>query len=103
MRRWGRGMGTGSGAALLFVLALIAPAQSSPIVPAGHVALAVTARYGREAPQINAGLYWRVYADKPDSSGLFRLVKEDRTPIPTFVLPPGGYVVHVTFGLAKPV
>jgi hypothetical protein len=80
-----------------------APAPSSPIVPAGHVALAVTARYGRDAPQINAGLYWRVYADKPDSNGLFRLVKEDRTPTPTFVLAPGGYVVHVTFGLASAV
>jgi hypothetical protein len=79
------------------------PPQSSPIVPAGHVALAVAARYGRDAPQINGGLYWRVYADKPDSNGMFRLVKEDRTPAPTFMLPPGGYVVHVTFGLASAV
>jgi hypothetical protein len=80
-----------------------APAHSTPMVPPGHVALAVTARYGRDTPQINGGLYWRVYADKPDSGGMFRLVKEDRTPTPTFVLPPGGYVVHVTFGLASAV
>jgi hypothetical protein len=80
-----------------------APTHSTPMVPAGHVALAVNARYGHDAPQINAGLYWRVYADKPDASGLFRLVKEDRTPAPTFVLPPGGYIVHVTFGLASAV
>ena len=80
-----------------------APAQTTPMVPAGHVALAVNARYGRDAPPIGAGLYWRVYADKPDASGLFRLVKEDRTPTPTFVLPPGGYIVHVTFGLASAV
>jgi hypothetical protein len=78
-------------------------AQSTPMVPAGHVALAVNARYGRDAPQINAGLYWRVYADKPDPNGMFRLVKEDRTPAPTFVLPPGAYIVHVTFGLASAV
>jgi hypothetical protein len=80
-----------------------APAQTTPMVPAGHVALAVTARYGRDAPQINAGLYWRVYGDKPDANGLFRLVKEERTPAPTFVLPPGSYIVHVTFGLASAV
>ena len=80
-----------------------APAQTTPMVPAGHVALTVNARYGRDAPPIGAGLYWRVYADKPDASGLFRLVKEDRTPTPTFVLPPGGYIVHVTFGLASAV
>jgi hypothetical protein len=32
---------------------------------------------------------------------MFRLVKEDRAATPTFVLPPGNYVVHATFGLAS--
>jgi hypothetical protein len=73
------------------------------MVPAGQVALAVSARFGREPPGINGGLHWRVYADKPDPSGMFRLIREDRNPAPTFVLSPGGYVVHVTFGLASAV
>ena len=72
-----------------------------PIVPAGHVALAVAARYGRDAPPIGSGLIWRVYAAKPDATGVFRLVKEDRTAAPTFVLPPGNYVVHASLGLAS--
>ena len=71
------------------------------MVPAGSVALAVAARYGRDAPLINGGLTWRVYDAKPDAGGLYRLVKEDRGASPTFVLPPGNYVVHASVGLAS--
>jgi hypothetical protein len=77
-------------------------AQSIPNVPAGRVALAVTARYGHDAAQINGGLIWRVYAAKPDATtGVFPLIKEDRGATPTFVLPPGSYVVHASLGLAS--
>jgi hypothetical protein len=76
-------------------------AQTAPIVPAGRVALAVAARYGQDAAPINGGLIWRVYAAKPDATGVFRLLKEDRTAAPTFVLPPGSYVVHAALGLAS--
>jgi len=61
----------------------------------------VAARYGRETPLISGGLIWRVYAANPDLNGTFRLVKEDRTATPTFMLPPGDYVVHASFGLAS--
>jgi hypothetical protein len=73
---------------------------SPPIVPAGHVALAVAARYGHDAPPISGGLIWRVYAAKADATGVFRLIKEDRGAAPTFILPPGSYVVHASLGLA---
>jgi len=76
-------------------------AQAIPTVPAGNVALAVSARYGRDAPPITGGLIWRVYAAKPDSTGVFRLIKEDKAAAPTFVLPPGNYVVHASLGLAS--
>jgi hypothetical protein len=79
-----------------------APQQASPI-PAGHVALLLSARFGSEPPAINGGLHWRVYADKPDRYGVFKLVKEEKSASPTFLLPPGGYVVHVGFGLASAV
>lgn len=71
-----------------------------PMVPAGQVALMVSARFGRDPPNISAGLHWRIYADKPDANGVFRLLKEERAAAPIFVLPPGSYVVHVAFGLA---
>jgi hypothetical protein len=77
------------------------PPQPVPMIPAGQVALAVSARYGRDAPTINGGLIWRVYAGKADATGVFRLIKEDKAPSPTFVLPPGNYVVHASLGLAS--
>ncbi|MEA2871586.1 MAG: hypothetical protein QOH67_1562 [Hyphomicrobiales bacterium] len=71
-----------------------------PMVPAGQVALMVSARFGKETPGISGGLHWRIYPDKPDPGGVFRLLREERAAAPIFVLPPGGYVVHVSFGLA---
>jgi len=76
-------------------------AQSGSLVPAGQVALMVAARYGRDAPQIMGGVIWRVYASKADANGVFRLLKEDKTAAPTFLLPPGTYVVHASLGLAS--
>jgi hypothetical protein len=76
-------------------------AQPSPAVPAGRVALLVEARYGRDTPLIAGGLIWRVYAANPDVNGMFRLVEENRTATPTFLLRPGSYVVHASFGLAS--
>jgi hypothetical protein len=78
-------------------------AQSEPLVPAGRVALAVAARYGRDAPLISGGLIWRVYAARPDAAGAFPLLKEEHAATPTFVLPPGDYVVHASLGLASAV
>src|SRR5262249_3255775 len=85
------------------------PARAPPRPPPGppprqpQAWLAVSARFGREPAVINGGLLWRVYPDKPDAGGGFRVIKEDRSATPTFTLPPGGYVVHVTFGLASAV
>src|ERR1700752_3218634 len=77
------------------------PAVSTvPMVPAGQVALMVNARFGRDPLPITGGLHWRIYPDKPDATGVFRLLREERAAAPIFVLPPGAYVVHVSFGLA---
>jgi len=88
---------------------LPAPATTSAIthtpnvspVPSGQAVLSVAARYGRDLPAINGGLHWRVYPGKPESTGAFRLIKEEKTPTPIFTLPPGNYVIHVGFGLAS--
>jgi hypothetical protein len=79
----------------------LAPAQIVPTIPAGQGALAVSARFGRDLPPITGGLVWRIYGGKPDQTGAFRLVKEDKGATPVFTLPPGGYVIHVGFGLAS--
>ncbi|MCK9915933.1 hypothetical protein MXD81_42945 [Microbacteriaceae bacterium K1510] len=79
---------------------------AAPMVPAGQVALALSAKFGKDQPPITGGLTWRVYAAKATPGGDFRLVKQENAPAPTLVLPPGSYIVHVGFGLAtlvKPV
>ncbi|HEY1475869.1 MAG TPA: hypothetical protein VGF53_17500 [Pseudolabrys sp.] len=74
-----------------------------PAVPAGQVAIALSAHFGKNLPPIDGGLTWRVYSTTKDSTGNFQLVKEDKSPAPTLVLPAGSYVVHVGFGLATAV
>ena len=54
-------------------------------------------------PVINGGLVWRVFADKPDDTGTFKLGREERGATPNIVLPPGNYVVHVALGLVSAV
>jgi len=75
-----------------------------PMVPAGQVALALSARFGKDGPLIGGGLHWRVYAARRDAGGNYRLVREEKAaPAPTLVLPAGKYIVHVGFGLATAV
>src|SRR5262245_30662681 len=74
-------------------------APAAAVVPPGHGALAVSARFGRDLTTINGGLHWRVY--RTAQNGVPRLVKEDKGPAPTFVVPHGAYVVRVVFGLAS--
>ncbi|WP_141383252.1 hypothetical protein [Nitrobacter winogradskyi] len=83
------------------------PLTSSPRVASpAQAVLSLTARYGKDLPPINSGLIWRVYTDRPDETGAFKLVREDREATPSITLPPGDYVVHVSLGLvsaARPV
>ena len=65
--------------------------------------LSLTARYGKDLPVINGGLVWRVFADKPDDTGTFKLIREERGATPNIVLPPGNYVIHVALGLVSAV
>ncbi|HET7254084.1 MAG TPA: hypothetical protein VFJ46_09990 [Xanthobacteraceae bacterium] len=74
-------------------------APMAAALPAGQGSLAVSARFGRDLPQINGGLHWRVYRAEPN--GTPRLVKEEKGPAPTFTLPHGAYVISVGFGLAN--
>jgi hypothetical protein len=77
------------------------PPQAPANMKVGEGAIVAQARYSREGAVINGGLHWRVYSDKPDQNGVFRLLKEESNPQPTFVLPVGSYIMHVAFGLAS--
>jgi hypothetical protein len=85
-------------------IAAIPPAIApSGAPPAGQAVLSLTARYGKDMPVISSGLVWRVFSDRPDETGAFKLIREDRGATPNIVLPPGNYVVHVAFGLVSAV
>ena len=71
------------------------PQGAAPMVPAGQVALSLTARFGAQSSPINGGLTWRVYAAKTEKSGGYRMIREDKSASPTIVLPAGNYIVHV--------
>src|SRR5207247_10866899 len=73
------------------------PAASAP----AQAVLSLTARYGKDLPVISSGLVWRVFSDRPDETGTFKLIREERGATPNIVLPPGSYVVHVALGLVS--
>ena len=79
------------------------PAALPPPVAstACQAVLSLTAKYGKDLPVINNGLVWRVFADKPDENGTFKLIREERGATPNIVLAPGSYVVHVALGLVS--
>jgi len=72
-----------------------------PQAPAGKAALGVFARFGSDGAPVPRGLVWRVFADQPESTGAFPLVAESAEAAPVFLLSPGGYIVHVSYGLAS--
>src|SRR4030088_2191804 len=85
-------------------IAVVPPVAPPPgASTAGQAVLALTARYGKDLPVINSGLVWRVFSDRPDETGTFKLIREERGATPNIVLPPGSYVVHVALGLVSAV
>lgn len=84
-------------------IATISPAAPQGAAVPNQGVLSLTARYGKDLPVINGGLVWRVFADKPDDTGTFKLIREERGATPNIVLPPGNYVVHVALGLVSAV
>jgi hypothetical protein len=80
---------------------VVAPLPGAPAP--GQAMLSLAARYGKDLPVINAGLVWRIFSDRPDDTGTFKLVREERGATPNVVLQPGNYVVHVSLGLVSAV
>lgn len=72
-----------------------------PQPPLGKAAIGMSARFGEKEPLVPRGLVWRVFADHPEASGAYPLVAEAAEPAPVFFLSPGGYVIHVSYGLAS--
>ncbi|MGE3246579.1 MAG: hypothetical protein AB7F96_01595 [Beijerinckiaceae bacterium] len=75
------------------------PAQ--PEVPAGQGGLRLSASFGGEKPSpIKGGLVWRVFEERAEPDGSYKLVRRSTESTPFLLLPLGNYVVHLSWGLA---
>jgi hypothetical protein len=77
--------------------------QSLPPVSPGSLTktvLSLSALYFEKSAAIETGLRWRVFSDQPDVNGNYALVLESSEAKPFVPLDPGGYIVHVAYGLA---
>jgi len=89
-------------AALIVGLAACVPAaKADPPSVDGQATLGLSAiLVGHTAP-LTGGLKWRIFKANPDADGSHALIQESNLAQPTLTLPPGDYVVHVSFGLAS--
>src|SRR3954463_7725389 len=85
------------------VSAVTPPAPPPVAMTPGQAVLSLSARYGKDLAVVNSGLVWRIFTDAPGYTVTFKLWREERGATPNIVLPPGGYVVHVTLGLVSAV
>ena len=87
----------------LVLAALMAFVGMAPLVRAQESIapseLNLIAHLEGEKAQIASGLIWRIYSDPTDGTPA-RFVIDSADASPTFKLPPGAYIIHVTYGLA---
>ena len=69
--------------------------------PAGSGVLHLAASLAGESGSVRSGVEWRVFEDRADAAGTYRMVAQSADSQPAFVLPNGSYVVHATYGFAS--
>lgn len=74
----------------------------SPVSPGSltKTVLSLSARFFEKSGTVETGIHWRVFSDQPDFNGNHALVLESTDAKPFLTLDPGGYIVHVAYGLA---
>jgi hypothetical protein len=77
-----------------------APAAPAQNVPARGL-LYLSAVFGNDNQRVRSGLHWRVFNERAEDDGSHALAAESSEPAPTLSVPNGGYVVHVSYGLAS--
>ncbi len=113
MRFSGRSSAGRTGRAACLALFVMAPAcafaQIQPLPSPGQLpppapnqvangGLSLAASFTGEGKPIRSGLVWRVFRDGTDRKP--ELVQKSTDAAPTFMLPPGRYTVHASYGFA---
>jgi hypothetical protein len=74
--------------------------QSFPPISVGQVTLNAGATFAGSNEPIRSGLVWRIYEDRGDASQP-NIVARSTSPMPSFTLSPGNYIIHVAYGFAS--
>lgn len=77
-----------------------APAVVAPS-PAPRTTLRLSATLTADGPVVKTGLVWRIYNEKAEPDGSYRLVGQSTDPEIIVNLPDGRYVVHASYGFAS--
>lgn len=82
-----------------------APPRSQTLAPFSpgsqtKTVLSLSALFAEGGPEIESGVHWRIFADQPDYNGNHALVFETNDAKAFVTLDPGGYIVHVAYGIA---
>ncbi len=77
----------------------VAPAAPAPAGPPQPVTLSAVIK--ENGPVVPDGLTWRIFDIRTDDSGQLTLLFRSEEASPTLELPPGEYVVHVSYGRAQ--
>jgi hypothetical protein len=74
----------------------------SPVSPGSQTktVLSLSVLFFEKSAAIPNGVRWRIFADQADLNGNHALVLESTEAKPFVTLDPGGYIVHVAYGLA---
>lgn len=74
-----------------------------PVSPGSMIktVLTLSALFHDGSPAISSGLKWRIFSDQADVNGNHALVFESEDSRPFITLDPGGYIIHVVYGLAS--
>jgi hypothetical protein len=75
----------------------------APVSPGSQTktVLSLSALFFENSAVIESGLRWRIFSDQSDLNGNHALVAEITEAKPFVTLDPGGYIVHVSYGLAS--
>ena len=74
--------------------------QSLPAISVGQVTLNAGATFAGSNEPIRSGLVWRIFEDRGDASQP-NIVARSTSPMPSFTLSPGNYIIHVAYGFAS--